>query len=628
MNEAYGKDGVKQLKKDYADLKKNPPKIEKEENYFVVKIYSNTTKGYIGVAEYTKQAVARADLKHFMKDHKETLAKIDKLSKDVVKESENMDDDFNTLSKRIADLGEVGDTIFYNDLNIPDQMLRNSDAFAFGGRNGLGIGFESIEEAELDEGLRLPPEIAKKLSAMVAGGAKGKIIPFQSRFGNDKSTFGYTDAKGNKHDVIVTNGKLSRKETAAIIQGIRDKFEVKESLNELTGIIGGLEAIELIVRGFVYGTRKIANGDWIRMIQRANKDATIKRIAKELIKIDGAMDVMLDPNEKAKKKFMKDNLSPQDYKKANMLLRKISTETIKQSSVNEAYKIGDKVIVGDPDSKYYKKRATVYNVFKATKTKQAGMTVKVGKDVFSLSVDEILGEGFGADTQKKKETASDKAWKELQKKHSGNKKLLDKASEYYAKNYTPKAAFAKAMTNEDTINVVELFKENKSFHRHEKQVLINTLKGLLGDKVTMDFGNPEKMTATYKGKVVDVTKAGKQYVATYGNKIVTSSSIDGAVLKHPKITIFEEVIEEKMSSAVRNAFDEIDYQYTDLGTSEAYFKVNKEEMDEFLKKLGKRQKKKGDTYFKGKYDVVYDEDKGAATFKIKTASKNQNIYGE
>lgn len=612
MNEAYGKDGVKQLKKDYADLKKNPPKIEKEENYFVVKIYSNTTKGYIGVAEYTKQAVARADLKHFMKDHKETLAKIDKLSKDVVKESENMDDDFNTLSKRIADLGEVGDTIFYNDLNIPDQMLRNSDAFAFGGRNGLGIGFESIEEAELDEGLRLPPEIAKKLSAMVAGGAKGKIIPFQSRFGNDKSTFGYTDAKGNKHDVIVTNGKLSRKETAAIIQGIRDKFEVKESLDE-------------------------------------------------------------------------------------------------------AYKIGDKVIVGDPDSKYYKKRATVYNVFKATKTKQAGMTVKVGKDVFSLSVDEILGEevleekvkkfkvgdhvypdnvgtsfpkgvhtgkiikkydaqlgsdksnmvtlykikwddkkfkpssdafqgnglsyakdigktgyteGFGADTQKKKETASDKAWKELQKKHSGNKKLLDKASEYYAKNYTPKAAFAKAMTNEDTINVVELFKENKSFHRHEKQVLIDTLKGLLGDKVTMDFGNPEKMTATYKGKVVDVTKAGKQYVATYGNKIVTSSSIDGAVLKHPKITIFEEVIEEKMSLAVRNAFDEIDYQYTDLGTSEAYFKVNKEEMDEFLKKLGKRQKKKGDTYFKGKYDVVYDEDKGAATFKIKTASKNQNIYGE
>ena len=81
------KKGAKVLMKDHADLKKNAPKIEKDGDMFIVKIYSNVNKGYISVAEYHNMKTARADLKHFQRDHKDTLAKIIKLSKDVIKEN-------------------------------------------------------------------------------------------------------------------------------------------------------------------------------------------------------------------------------------------------------------------------------------------------------------------------------------------------------------------------------------------------------------------------------------------------------------------------------------------------------------------------------------------------------------
>ena len=90
ITEGYGKEGIKQLKKDHADLKKNPPKIEKIGNLFAVMVFSNVVKKYIPAGEYLNPKAARADLKIFVKNHKETLAKILRLSKDVQKESEEL----------------------------------------------------------------------------------------------------------------------------------------------------------------------------------------------------------------------------------------------------------------------------------------------------------------------------------------------------------------------------------------------------------------------------------------------------------------------------------------------------------------------------------------------------------
>lgn len=306
------KKGAKVLKKDHADLKKNAPKIDKDGDLFIVKIYSNVNKGYISVAEYTNMKTARADLKHFQKDHKETLDKILRLSKDIIKES-------------------------------------------------------------LDEGLRLPTDVAKKLKASVASKAKGKIIPFVSRFGSKEVTFGYDDAKGEKHKLITLKRKVSKEEEEAIVKYIRDKH-----------------------------------------------------------------------------------------------------------SVNEAFKKGQKVKVINKNDDFFGKTGEVYRV--GTGKTKGGQTILFGKDIVSFNDDEIeLVEGFGADTQKKKQDASKAMWDKLVNQHKDNKALIKKATQYYNKNMKPEFAFKKAMSDlKESIDILSVYRGKPALNEAGK---------IKGETVFIDYDN-------------------------------------------------------------------------------------------------------------------------------------------
>jgi len=83
---------------------------------------------------------------------------------------------------------------------------------------------------KLKENILKSKELAdavKQMTAVVAKGAKGKIIPFVSRVGNTTS-FGYSDSKGVRNTIFSTDKKLSKEEEEKIIKEIRQKYSELE----------------------------------------------------------------------------------------------------------------------------------------------------------------------------------------------------------------------------------------------------------------------------------------------------------------------------------------------------------------------------------------------------------------
>lgn len=80
------------------------------------------------------------------------------------------------------------------------------------------------------------------------------------------------------------------------------------------------------------------------------------------------------------------------------------------------------------------------------------------------------------------------------------------------------------------------------FTKEEMSKFVNTLERIHGEKaVTFDlYKNKDKLVAQYKGKTMELTKKGREYFAKVGTNKMQSNSIDGAILKHPKVSLFEE----------------------------------------------------------------------------------------
>jgi hypothetical protein len=417
IKEGYGKSGIKQLKKDYADLKKNEPRIvkfeDKNENTTVweVQIYSNTTKGYITVAEYTNPKTARADLKNFQKDHKETLDKIMKLTKDGIKESETIEEGDRmayigqslpkgnlrfVITKRIVSATSHQDPYRMYVLDNNHTIVKDwgshptaRGAVKFGKSKGFkftknpiiemieeGGNFKTLKEAKKDpfksskfvqslnrdlkdvddkikdiEKELKDPSLSKYhkimkstrkalltqktlLTSMLKneGFKKGDKVRIVNPNKNDKldGAVGTVRQEVGKEVIIDFDKPVAGKITFTTRPS---KQVIKESeLNELTGVFGTLEALTQLFQTVAL----LSNPKARRAAKRAEKEMYLKKIANKLLKAPKAKEVMLRNNEKEIDKFMKDNLSSSEYQKSRKLLRKISTEVVKQSPIDEA----------------------------------------------------------------------------------------------------------------------------------------------------------------------------------------------------------------------------------------------------------------------------------------------------